>query len=202
MPQRERSRDVERFVTFLDAIVAIAITLLVLPLVELTGELSGDVEIGDLLREHQAQLWAFLLSFGVIAVLWRTQQRTVRPIAELTTGLFWLLMAWALTIVFLPFATALVAEAAGDPWTKVLYIGTTALSMLVLAGVAAVLEWRPALGDGSDGSRSSMLLVNVGLFGLALAITLAVPATSYFPMFLLMLDNVVARLLGLAPRKA
>ncbi len=51
-PQRERSRDVERFVTFLDAIAAIAITLLVLPLVELTGELSGDVEIGELLRER------------------------------------------------------------------------------------------------------------------------------------------------------
>lgn len=47
-----------------------------------------------------------------------------------------------------------------------------------------------------------MLLVNAGLFGLALSITLAVPATSYFPMFLLMLDNVVARLLGIAPRKA
>ncbi len=36
-----RSRDAERFLTFLDAIVAIAITLLVLPLVELTGELGG-----------------------------------------------------------------------------------------------------------------------------------------------------------------
>ncbi len=30
----ERSRDLERFITFIDAIVAIAITLLVLPLVD------------------------------------------------------------------------------------------------------------------------------------------------------------------------
>ena len=34
LEQAERTRDLERFVTFIDAIVAIAITLLVLPLVE------------------------------------------------------------------------------------------------------------------------------------------------------------------------
>ena len=33
----ERSRDLERLITFVDAIVAIAITLLVLPLAELAG---------------------------------------------------------------------------------------------------------------------------------------------------------------------
>ena len=35
-----RSRDLERFITFIDAIVAIAITLLVLPLVDLATEIE------------------------------------------------------------------------------------------------------------------------------------------------------------------
>jgi hypothetical protein len=36
------------------------------------------------------------------------------------------LSAWALTIVFLPFPTSLVAEAPDDRLTKTLYIGTMA----------------------------------------------------------------------------
>ena len=37
---QERERDLERFLTFVDAVVAIAITLLVLPLVEISQEPS------------------------------------------------------------------------------------------------------------------------------------------------------------------
>lgn len=202
MPETGRGRDAERFLTFLDAIAAIAITLLVLPLVELAGDLGDDLTVRELVGEHRAQVFAFLLSFVVVAELWWSQHRTVRRLVRLTTGLFWLLMAWALTIVFLPFATALVAERPGESLTKVLYIGTTALSMLVLAAVAALLERDRSLVDGEPGTRSLALLVNAGLLGVALAITLAFPATSYFPMFLLALDNLVARALRRTPRKA
>lgn len=185
--------------------MAIAITLLVLPLVELTGELGGGLSVRDLLAEHREQVFAFLLSFVVVAELWWSQHRTVQRLARLTTGLFWLLMAWALTIVLVPFATSLVAESPDEALTKVLYIGTTALSMLVLAAVAAVaamLERDRSIVDGEQGARSLALLVNAALLGVALAITLAFPATSYLPMFLLALDNVVARALRRTPRKA
>ena len=129
MAETERARDLERFITFLDAIVAIAITLLVLPLVELTSELADAEEpIADLLHEHQDQIWAFLLSFFVIGRLWWSQHRAVRTLVGLNVGLFWLLMLWVLTIVFLPFPTALVAEAPDDEATKLLYIGSMVLS--------------------------------------------------------------------------
>jgi uncharacterized membrane protein len=203
MDETERARDLERFITFLDAIVAIAVTLLVLPLVELTSELaSAEEPIGDLLDEHQAQLWAFLLSFVVIARLWWSQHRAVRSLVQLNVGLFWLLMLWALTIVFLPFPTALVAERSDEAWTKILYIGTTALSMLVLAVVAALAERIPRLTDGTPGSGSRSLLLNAALLALALAITLVFPATSYFPMLLLAVDNLLGRVLRLGPGKA
>jgi hypothetical protein len=63
----ERDRNFDRLLTFVDAIVAIAITLLVLPLVELAPELGDDGSVADLLRDHSDELWAFALSFYVIA---------------------------------------------------------------------------------------------------------------------------------------
>jgi len=118
-----QERDLERFVTLIDAVVAIAITLLVLPLAEMTVDL-GDQSVADLLDEHQAELLAFLLSFVVIARLWYSQHATVRILVGFDGWVFTILSAWALTIVFLPFPTSLVAEAPDDWLTKTLYIGT------------------------------------------------------------------------------
>ena len=64
--------------TLIDAVVAIAITLLVLPLAEMTVDLGADQSVADLLDEHQAELLAFPLSFVVIARLWYSQHATVR----------------------------------------------------------------------------------------------------------------------------
>ena len=63
---RDRERDLDRFLTFVDAVVAIAITLLVLPLAEAAGEI-GEGSVGDLLRANEDKLLGFLLSFLVIA---------------------------------------------------------------------------------------------------------------------------------------
>ena len=58
----ERSRDLERFITFVDAMVAIAITLLVLPLVEISGDAALDEEsVAHFLHPHQAEIFSFLL---------------------------------------------------------------------------------------------------------------------------------------------
>ena len=58
----ERERDFDRFLTFVDAIVAIAITLLVLPLVDVAGAYQGD-SATQLLSDSSHQIWAFFLSF-------------------------------------------------------------------------------------------------------------------------------------------
>ncbi len=75
--QRERSRDFERFVTFIDAVVAIAITLLVLPLVDLTVDFEGSVTV---LLRNLAEIGGFLLSFIVIANAWFAQHRAISTV--------------------------------------------------------------------------------------------------------------------------
>jgi uncharacterized membrane protein len=94
-----REPDLDRFLTFLDAVAAIAITLLVLPLVEATSDLGADKSVADLLDEHQAEFWAFLLSFVVIARLWYSQHSAVRILVGFDGRVFTILSAWALTIV-------------------------------------------------------------------------------------------------------
>ncbi len=107
--EQERARDFDRFLTFIDAIIAIAITLLVLPLVELVGDLGAGGSVRDLLDEHSAQIWAFFLSFVVIANLWLVQHRMLRNVVASNDTLTRLMLLWSLTVVVLPFPTALVA---------------------------------------------------------------------------------------------
>ena len=191
----DRDSDLERFITFVDAIVAIAITLLVLPLVEVVNDLGDGESVADLLSDHWPELWAFVLSFVVIARLWYSQHHAVRLLARLNGQVFTILSAWALTIVFLPFPTSLVAEATNDWLTKTLYMGTMALNLFILAGLELLMIRRPALRTGAEQPDIRGALVNGGLFGVALAVSLAIPATSYFPLLLLALDTPIQRAL-------
>ncbi len=102
---QDRERDLDRFLTFVDAVVAIAITLLVLPLAELAPEL-GDGSVTDLLREHEGELLGFFLSFAVIARLWLAQHSTVSSLVRQDRQVVSLMLLWLLTIVVLPFPTA------------------------------------------------------------------------------------------------
>ena len=192
--QVERSRDFERFLTFVDAVVAIAITLLVLPLVDLAGELDlagHDPSVLHLLQDHQAQIWAFLLSFAVIANFWFTQHQVVRAVVVSDRVVTQLMVAWLLMIVFLPFPTALVAEEGHQAATKVLYIGTMTISSLLLGLMSRRIRSNRSIRDSDDAPDPVVAWVTAGLFALALAITLIAPVTSYYPLLLLLLTDVL-----------
>ena len=188
----DRERDLDRFLTFIDAIVAIAITLLVLPLAEAATEV-GAGSVGDLLRENDDKLLAFFLSFLVIAQLWMSQHHIVSGLVVQNTLVTRLLLAWTLTIVFLPFPTALAAEVGEDPVTKVLYIGTMALSSALLALLAWAIGRDRSLRDTDRRPDQAQAAGAVAGFVLALAITLAFPATGYYPLLLLLLADPAVR---------
>jgi uncharacterized membrane protein len=201
---RERDRALDRYLTFIDAVVAIAITLLVLPLTELGADLGEDESVAHLLHEHQAAIWTFLLSFVVVANLWFGQHRALRSLVDLNGAVSRSLLVWVLTIVMLPFFTELVAEAADDPTTKLLYFGAIVIATGCVAVVETSMSRHPEITDGGRAPHVGRAWTTVALLVAAAALTLAVPALSYWPLLLLRADNVVLavrRRAGRGPRR-
>jgi uncharacterized membrane protein len=188
----ERHRDLDRLLTFVDAVVAIAITLLVLPLAEI-GQEVGDVGAAELLQAHSDDLLGFVLSFVVIARLWLAQHHTVSTLERQSPPVVWLLLAWSFTIVFLPFPTSLVAVSDHDPVAKILYVGTMAVSSLLLGLIAWVIRNDDGLRDTD---RKPELAPAIGVtsgFLIALVIMLTFPDAGYWPLLLLLLVDPVVR---------
>ena len=101
----------ERLKAFADAVVAIAMTLLILPLMESVGDAAADhLSSLEWLNANTGQLFSFALSFVLIANFWLTHHRLFAGIHRVTNGLLWLTIAWMFTIVWLPIPTALVGQ--------------------------------------------------------------------------------------------
>src|SRR5262249_42087927 len=117
-----------------------------------------------------------------------------------------LLVLWALTIVVLPFPTALVAgpDNAGDQAiTKILYVGTMALGSFVLGLVCLVVARHADLRDSADVPDAVRAFGPTATFVLALGLMLLVPGASYWPLLLLLVsDRVISWGRGLRERIA
>ena len=95
----------ERLVFFSDAVFAIVITLLVLPL---TAEIKLPAEAQDL-RHEVATQWpkivSFVVSFLVIGQFWIAHHNTFSLIRRFDPGLLWLNLVVLQTVSFMPFPT-------------------------------------------------------------------------------------------------
>lgn len=192
----DRERDVDRLLTFVDAVVAIAITLLVLPLAEVGREVQ-DGDVAGLLSEHVDDIVGFLLSFLVIARLWLAQHRIVSCLVRQNAAVVRLLLAWTFTIVVLPFPTALIAATSHDTLARALYIGTMTVSSGLLALIAHAVGRDRALRDTEAGPDHVHATANTLTFLLALVISVVFPSAGYWPLLLLVLvDPLVNRLRG------
>src|SRR5512135_2235194 len=111
MSEERRPMERDRLLQCTDAIVSIAITLLVLPVVDLVGEsIRNGASSVEVLTDHWPQIYSFLLSFGVIALLWRAHHRLFGYIETATNAVYLWNLLWILTIVALPFPTEMVAS--------------------------------------------------------------------------------------------
>ncbi len=131
--------DLERTLTLTDAVVAIAMTLLILPLVDVSGEVVTG-RLGDRLVEYSDLVTSFVVSFLVIYVFWaahgealgRLDQRDAAGIRSLT-------MWWLLVIAFLPFPTAVLGREVNTS-SAPFYIGTMTLLSLLTSAISAVVD--------------------------------------------------------------
>ncbi len=94
-----------RLEAFSDAVFAVAITLLVLEL---------SVPVGDDLWHELKDEWpsfaAFFVSFWVIGIIWVNHHAVIDHIARADRGVLYLNLLVLMTVVFIPFSTALLAE--------------------------------------------------------------------------------------------
>ncbi|MEV6239742.1 TMEM175 family protein [Lentzea sp. NPDC051838] len=184
------TRNPDRLVLFTDAVVAIAITLLVLPLVEIVSE-PGDEPPAEMVSHHWPQIFSFLLSFAVIAHLWFTHHRLFENVKRYNAPLVLLNMGWLLTIVVLPFPTGLVGEHSGDTFVRLFYVGTILVSSLFLTALTLLVHGSPALAVEARGLSLPVVLRAVTPSTLLLLAFVLVPYIGYNSMFLLLLSPLI-----------
>jgi len=182
-------RGLDRLITFLDAVVAIAITLLVLPLVDVLPDEGTEVGLPALVADEAGRFGAFALSFVVIASLWLAHHRLVERVGAYDVPFLLLNLVWTLTVVLLPFATQVAAVYGQDRLAGATYVGTMTLSSMCLSGLSLLLWRRPELrrpGSADELSSPAAALVTTGAFVLALGVVF--PDVGYSALLLLLLQ--------------
>jgi uncharacterized membrane protein len=100
----------QRIITFSDAVVAIAITLLALALPPLDGVPGWtDGQLWHALADDWTEYFAFFLSFAVIGNHWATHRRIFRYVARMNARASELNLIWLLMMVLTPSAARLLS---------------------------------------------------------------------------------------------
>lgn len=199
-------RALDRLVFFSDAVVAVAITVLVLPLVDIAGPKDGQ-SMMDVIREHSGEIITFFFTFCIVAILWSVHNRVMNVLQGFDGTIFWLDMAWLAGFAFLPWPSALFGagarwgfdnNGAGDGGVPAFYW----LTMAYISAIGMVTTWhvnrhreliepsRIAYWDFTRSSRSRYrgpaftLLFLIG--GIASAFW--VPASVIVPYLILVLE--------------
>jgi uncharacterized membrane protein len=133
--QQERERGLGRLISFSDAIVSIAATLLVLPLADAAADIR-NLTVSQLLSDNRQAIIAFALSFAVILRFWLVHHSMYEHVVDYTQGLILVNCAWLLCIVFIPFPTELIGKDEGAV-ADGLYIGT----ILAATAAGSVGQW-------------------------------------------------------------
>lgn len=131
--------DTTRLEAFSDGVMAIAITLLVL---EIAVPPSGR-PLGKELLQLWPSYFAYVVSFVVIGAIWINHHAMFRHIAQADGTLLLLNVLHLMLVAFLPFPTAVLAEAfhrgLGEPVATAFYGGT-----LTVIGISVTAMWRYA----------------------------------------------------------
>lgn len=139
-------RPFDRLINFTDAIVAVAITVLVLPIVDLRPK-AGEETVWKVISDNNGQLVTFAFTFVIVAVMWRVHNRIFSRLSGFDDAIFWLNLLWLVLIVFLP-------------WSSLMY-GT---GMDTFRAVAGGANWFSG-GEGLGGA-GLLYWINLGAISL------------------------------------
>jgi uncharacterized membrane protein len=128
---------VERVVLFSDAVIAIAITLLVLDikLPDLPEHVDAAA-LADALGSIGSKITAYVVSFLVVGQFWYGHFLRFRSIRRVDLRLIWLNLLFLMCIGFVPFASSVLSEHP-NATSYALYDGTMAVVALLSAALWA-----------------------------------------------------------------
>ncbi|WP_067881838.1 TMEM175 family protein [Agromyces aureus] len=168
MAHARTERGLDRLVNFSDAAVAIAITLLILPLVDLAGDLDG-VDFAEFAGEHFGAFIAFVVTFAVIGRFWVLHHAVFEAVHDYSPRLIWFNMLWLASIVFLPFAANAVSSIDIENGSfDAVYIGTMFVTTTAMLLIELELLRHPELtapGTTFDLGRTVSVLVVLVIAG-------------------------------------
>ncbi|HVV08969.1 TMEM175 family protein [Amycolatopsis sp.] len=194
MPQK---RSPERLVFFTDAVVAIAITLLVLPLADAVPEaVAQHLSPTELITENKWKIYSFLLSFAVISRLWVVHHHVFEEVKAYSQRLMTLNFGWLLVIVLIPFPTEITGLYGNDRFTSALYIGTILAASIFQLAMVFVIRWDRDLRDDDAELAKKPLFSTAGntlVLAIAFVVAALVPHAGYYMLLLLLVPALVAR---------
>ena len=186
----------DRLETLVDGIFAIAMTLLVLniKLPVMTDE-EAKANLASALSRLTPHLFAFAMSFLLLAVFWMVHHRQFHSIAKIDGPFIWLNILMLGLIVLVPFTTSLVGEYEKNLLSVVLFEAN-----LLAIGLSIWAYWwyasknhRLLVPDVTEkqiryGLRRSMVLPVASVIAIGLAfITPRYSTTAYFLIPLMMI---------------
>lgn len=160
---RQRSihsgRDLDRLVNFTDAVAAVAITVLVLPIADLVVNPS-EPTVWAVLGNNSGQVITFFFTFVVVAIMWRAHNNVFNRLSAFDNRIFWYNLAWLAAIAFLPVSSNLYGSAnaeGGHGWSGgtdlggsgLLYWGSLGMVAIWGSAIAAHARRHPELIDNS-----------------------------------------------------
>jgi len=122
-----------RLEAFSDGVFAVAITLLVLEIHVPAGD-----HLWHQLKEEWPSFAAFFVSFWVIGIIWVNHHGVFDHLKRADRGVLYLNLLVLLTVVFIPFATALIAEhlkSGADEQTAALVYSGAFLGLAIAFGL-------------------------------------------------------------------
>jgi uncharacterized membrane protein len=169
----------ERMLVFSDAVMAVAITLLVLDLK--LPESVTDAELAGVLRGSLHGIGVYALSFVVIGLVWMGHHAQFSYIQRVDGALLWLNLFFLMTIGLIPFVTSLLSDH-GNALATSLYaatlVTTSLLSALMWWYASRDPELMPADVPGAV-RREGLIapLLNAAVFAFSILIAVAWSAT-------------------------
>lgn len=201
----EQRPGLERLTAYTDAVVAIAQTLLILPLLESVSEArTHHLTAGQWFAENTDSVIWFGMSFALIWSCWVLHHRIFDHVQHLTTPLQSINAVWMLGIVFLPVSTAIIGLGQTDPTQLALYIGTLLFCSLMMS----LMTWQVARNPAISGTRPHLQVPRLATsfaatltYALALFLALNLPGLGYLALFSMFLLPLFARALTSVPTR-